>query len=76
MRHDILYGVFVVLFPIYTTLPFAARRRDAGLSGFSILSSYRETNKYLHFYVQPTTTKKIVKETANSFLVLHLITFG
>ena len=44
---------------------------QCSLSGFSILSSYRETNKYLHFYVQPTTTKKIVKETANSFLVLH-----
>ena len=50
IRHNILYGVFVVLLPISTTLPFAARRRDAVLSGFSILSSYRGTNKYLHFH--------------------------
>ena len=43
--YDIIY---CMVCSISTTLPFAARRRDAGLSGFSILSSYRETNKYLH----------------------------
>ena len=43
--------IYCMVCSISTTLPFAARRRDAAvLSGFSILSSYRESNKYLHFY--------------------------